>query len=346
MRFLQGAVYHAARGFLHHLLAELPEPDWIGEDLVGLFNGENLPGPQPVTARPEAVHPKSDKEPGQGPYWVRNVWTEPFILEFDSISKAAKALRGIQRNWAPCPVRLHRRSALIVEALPPLKPKPFPFPSALPNAPMGAFTLLDEHHLLGSAATTSPFPNGAFEFVEDKFGPPSRAYRKLWEALLLARRLPRPGDRCLDAGACPGGWTWVLASLGADVTAVDRAPLDPRIEAMQGVRWMRHDAFTLKPRDLGPVDWLCSDVICYPEALYEWIESWIAEDMAKNFICTIKMQGETFDAETVRRFSLIPGSRILHLWHNRHELTWIRLRDDEREPAAADSFSPSEQTSP
>ncbi len=26
-----------------------------------------------------------------------------------------------------------------------------------------------------------------------------------------------------------------------------------------------------------------------------------------------------------RRFAAIPGSRLLHLHHNKHELTWIKL---------------------
>ena len=29
------------------------------------------------------------------------------------------------------------------------------------------------------------------------------------------------------------------------------------------------------------------------------------------------------DAWTARQFAAIPGSRLLHLSHNKHELTWI-----------------------
>jgi 23S rRNA (cytidine2498-2'-O)-methyltransferase len=95
---------------------------------------------------------------------------------------------------------------------------------------------------------------------------------------------------------------------------------------------MRHDAFTLKPENVGATDWLCSDVICYPPALFEWIASWLEAGLAKNYVCTIKMQGAGFDKATTDRFAAIPGSRVLHLWHNRHELTWINL---ERDRAAA-----------
>lgn len=321
VRKLNGKVYHAARGFLHHLQTEVSEPVRVDGDLLSDWTDD--PETRREPGRPDGKNAAGER---RRVYWTRNVWEEPFLLEFESISEAANALRALQRNWAPCPTRLHRRIALITERLPPLPSKPKKFPFLVPDSPMGAFTLLDDHTLMGSARCSSPFPNGEFEFVEDKEGPPSRAYRKLWEALMLAGTMPGPGDRCLDAGASPGGWTWAIAGLGASVHAVDRAPLAPSVASMPGVSWERHDAFTLKPQDIGPVDWLFSDVICYPDALYAWISSWLESGMARNFICTIKMQGADFDRETTDRFAGIPGSRVLHLWHNRHELTWMRLQ--------------------
>ncbi len=313
MRFVQGKAYLAARGFLNHLLDELPGYTRLDEELVSTWSDAADPSPHPGTGSDGRV------------YWTRNVWLKPFLLEFGSISEAAKALRSVQRNWAPYPTRLHRRMALITEALPPLPLKPKTFPFDVPEAPMGGFTLLDEHLLLGSALCSSPFPNGEFSFVEDRVGPPSRAYRKLWEALVMAGSRPGEGDFCLDAGASPGGWTWALAGMGARVLAVDRAALDSSVAALPGVEYLRHDAFTLKPKEIGPVDWLCSDVICYPEALYEWVCQWLESGLAKNYVCTIKMQGSAFDREACELFAGIPGSRLLHLWHNRHELTWINL---------------------
>lgn len=257
-------------------------------------------------------------------YWTSNIWLEPFRLDFDSISEAARALRDIQRNWAPNLFTQFRRGALIAEKLPPLSQKTRDFPWLLPETPMGAWTLLDEHTLIASPVCSSPFPGGIPNFTEDKFGPPSRAYLKLQEALTLARRVPQPGDRCLDAGATPGGWTWVLAKLGTQVTAVDRAPLDDRVSAMPGVNFIKHDAFTLKPEEYGPMDWVFSDVICYPPRLYEWIDAWLQSGLCQNFICTIKMQGEG-DYDTPQRFAQIGGSFVTHLHNNKHELTWIKV---------------------
>jgi 23S rRNA (cytidine2498-2'-O)-methyltransferase len=194
---------------------------------------------------------------------------------------------------------------------------------------VGAWTLLDAHTLAASALCTSPFPGGLIRFEEDKEGPPSRAYLKLWEALVRSRRWPGKGERCLDAGASPGGWTWALLRLGARVTACDRAPLDRRLLALAeagdgALRYLRHDAFTLGAADLGKLDWVFCDVACYPPRLYEWVCRLIAAGTAENFVCTLKMQGRP-DNETARLFAEIPGSTVLHLCHNKHELTWIKI---------------------
>ena len=135
----------------------------------------------------------------------------------------------------------HRRAALIQERLPHVSAKPIVFPAAAPTAPLGSWTLLAPDRLLAAAQCSSPFPNGEVQFVEDKTGPPNRAYLKLWEALVRLRRWPQPGERCLDLGASPGGWTWVLAKLGANVIAIDKAPLDPRIARDAGRRMARRE---------------------------------------------------------------------------------------------------------
>ena len=326
---MPGLIYEAVPGFEDHLEAELADVS-PGADFrrcgPALYHAPGLTAPPPV-------------------FWHRNVWLKPFTLEFASISEAARALRNIQRNWAAVPFTCFRRAALIEEKLPPLPRRKRTFPWQVPPAPMGAWALVDDHTLIASALCSSPFPRGVIQFEEDKNGPPSRAYLKLWEALTLASFLgappPGPGSRCLDAGASPGGWTWALLRLGAELTAVDRAPLEDRIAAMPALRFIKHDAFTLRPEDLGPLDWLLCDAAVYPHRLYRWIEAWLASGLCKNYICTIKMQGVIGggensqdecgdgggpgvpDFDTPRRFAAIPGSRVIHLYHNKHELCWI-----------------------
>ena len=255
--------------------------------------------------------------------WVANVWRAPQRLAIASIGDAAKQLRAIQRNWALYSFAHHRRAALIAEKLPKVSAKPLAFGDPAPSAPLGSWTLLDNETLLASAACSSPFPNGEANFIEDR-APPSRAYLKLWEAFTLLGTRPQPGETCLDLGASPGGWSYVLGKLGARVIAIDKAPLDPGVLALPGVEQRQESAFGLEPRDIGPVDWLFSDVICYPARLLTLVEKFLAAGTVRNFICTIKFQGET-DFATQARFAAIPGSRLIHLHVNKHELTWVKL---------------------
>jgi 23S rRNA (cytidine2498-2'-O)-methyltransferase len=311
MTKLSGKIYQPITDFEHHLEKELSaaNPHTQCEKIGPFFYiDEN----------------KFDSMQNDQIFWTQNIWKEPIRIEFDSISEAARELKSIQRNWAPSLFTQFRRGALIQEKLPSISQKAKSFPWLLPESSMGSWTLLDANTIIASPLCSSPFPGGIINFEEDKINPPSRAYLKLQEALVRARTWPQPGEKCLDAGACPGGWTWVLANLGANIIAVDRSPLDERLMQNPAINFIKHDAFTLKPEDIGPVDWFFSDVICYPEKLYSWIEKWLASGLCKNFVCTIKMQGEA-DFETTKRFAEIPGSHIVHLCYNKHELTWMKI---------------------
>ena len=155
----------------------------------------------------------------------------------------------MQRNWGYLPFDHNSRAALITAKLPPLRPKPLRFPCAAPTSHLGAWTLLGYDRMLVSPTQTSPFVNGAVAFEEDRVGPPSRAYLKLWEACTLWRAWPQPGETCLDLGAAPGGWTWALAKLGARVVAIDKAALEPAIAAMPGVSVRQEER--VRPRSDG-----------------------------------------------------------------------------------------------
>jgi 23S rRNA (cytidine2498-2'-O)-methyltransferase len=259
------------------------------------------------------------------PAWAANVWRDPHIIPIRSIKDAARALRGWQRNWAVYSFQLHRRAALIQDALPRVSAKPLVFPEPPPRAPLGSFTLLDEHTLLAAPRCASPFPNGEVRFAEDHEGPPSRAYLKLWEALTRAGAHPGPGDRCLDLGASPGGWTWVLSELGAEVIAVDRAPLAPKLAARPKIEERIQSAFALDPGELGTIDWLVSDIACYPRRLLELLARWDAAGALRRAVCTIKFQGPT-DHAAAGAFLDTLGGELMHLHHNKHELTWMRVR--------------------
>jgi 23S rRNA (cytidine2498-2'-O)-methyltransferase len=257
--------------------------------------------------------------------WAANIWYDCVELPVESIGSAGKALRAIQRNWSMYAPLHHRRAALIQERLPHVSAKPLVFPVAAPTAPLGSWTLLAPDRLLAAGDCSSPFANGQVDFIEDRTGPPNRAYLKLWEALVRLGRWPGPGERCLDLGASPGGWTWVLGKLGAEVIAIDKAPLDPKVAALPGVTWRGESAFALEPEGIGQVDWLFSDIVCYPSRLLRLVEKWRSAGAAKNFVCTLKFQGPT-DHESAAAFAAIPGAQVLHLHHNKHELTFLLAR--------------------
>lgn len=285
--------YLAADGFVDELCHELGEVSGVHGRLVF------APGP----LRPAA--------------WAADVWLNPERIPITSINDGIKALKSRSRHWALYSFHLHRRAQLI--AAPWTGSKPVSFPAAPPSIPVGGWTLFDQNTILAATQRTCPWPLGEIHFQENHTAPPSRAYLKLWELFSRLQVWPTPGDQCIDLGASPGGWTWVLQGLGANVVAVDKAPLAPRVAQL--VECRQESAFGLTPEK---TDWLFSDVICEPARLLKLVERWLP--VAANIVCTLKFKGAT-DHATARQFAEIPGSHLLHLHHNRHELTWYRLSD-------------------
>ena len=262
--------------------------------------------------------------PPQTSYWAQNTWLESRTLRIQSITDGAKALRAIQRNWTMYSFRWHRRSTLIQEKLPHVSARPLRFPEPVPQSPLGSWTLLAPDLVLSSALCSSAFPHGEVRFVESKLGPPCRAYLKLWEVFSRIQKMPAPGDACLDAGASPGGWTWVLQQLGASVLAVDRAHVAPEIMQLPGVTFRRGDAFSILPDQDSRFDWIFCDMACYPEKLLDWVSTWLNSGKCRNFVCTLKFQGDSHYG-VIKKFTALPHTAFLHLTHNKHELTWISL---------------------
>ena len=293
-----GSAYLAPEGFGATLAEELAR---AGVDVAGWHGRLALSPDPPVDAA-----------------WALDIWTAPREIAAPSVKAAADGLRAIQRNWAAYAAGQHRRMALIAARLPPVKARKLRFPEPAPASPLGAWTLLAPDIMLASPTKTSVFPNGECRFEEDRTGPPSRAYLKLWEACTRLGAWPLPGERCIDLGAAPGGWSWALARLGAQVLAVDRAGLDPGVAAMPGVTVRQESAFGLAPE---PADWLFSDVIAYPDRVLGLVQRWIAAGAVRRIVCTLKFQGAT-DHDAAAAFAAIPCGRVMRLFHNKHELTF------------------------
>lgn len=299
--------YIAPEGFTEELIEELgPSVESVHDRLV-IASGPARPDPRTVA-------------------WAQNKWLDPIEIRIESISDGAKKLRALQGRWSLYSVAHHRRAQLIQDQLPKLRNPEIEFLGKLPAFAPGSWTLLEPDLILASPRCTSLFPNGEVHFNENKSLPPSRAYLKLWELFTVHGIRPPAGARVVDMGSCPGGWTWVLQQLGCRVVSVDRAPLDEKIARLPRIEFIQHNAFTLDPAKIGPVDWFFSDIICEPKKLLQLVEKWRANSLCKNFVCTIKFKGRT-DQETTRLFAEIPGSVILHQYHNKHELTWVNVAE-------------------
>jgi 23S rRNA (cytidine2498-2'-O)-methyltransferase len=257
--------------------------------------------------------------------WALNTWFDVEERVIGSIGDAARMLRSVQRSWAGYTPEHRGRARLIAEKLPPLSDKALQLGDLANAAPLGSWTLLEADRVLFADRCSSPFPNGETPLAEIKIGPPNRAYRKLWEAFVVLGRYPARGDRALDLGASPGGWTWLLAELGCRVTAVDRAPLDPAVSRRSSVSELQRNAFGLEPADVfegRPPEWLVGDIACYPDRLFELLEVWVEPTPSPTSIFTVKLQGDT-DHDMTDRLRKVPGARLVHLFNNKHELTLV-----------------------
>lgn len=265
-------------------------------------------------------------------YWEVAVLESIELVPVKSINHAATLLKKVQRDWSYFGSLFVRRSQLIQEKLRALKiPEKIAFfeqdGHLHDRSKVGYYYLLSKEMMLYAKSSSSPFLGFAPRFIENKTEPPSRAYLKLVEAFYRADKRPTSRDICLELGASPGSWTWVLAKLGAKkIFSFDRSELDPKINGMKGVHHSCSDAFSVTPESMEEsVDWLLSDLICYPDKLYQYLQQWLDTPNRPNFICTLKFQG-TEHYHWIDKFAEIKGSEIVHLFHNKHELTWINLR--------------------
>lgn len=300
--------------------------------------------------------------PPQDAAWAQDIWYNPVFIPIASVADGARRLRQLGRFWSPHAIVHHRRAALVQEQLrcPAISPIAFPDCPDIPQ--IGGWTLWDKDTILAAHRRWKRLPHGLMEFVQDRLAPPNRAYLKLWEVFTLMGDRPGPGDTCLDLGASPGGWTWVLQRLGAKVIAVDKAALAPQVARLPRVQTVRQSAFALQPLTLAiggrvsianearrkcapstepenpqsgwarkypqtksqgaQIDWLFSDVVCYPRRLLELIRRWLDSGRCQNIVATVKFQG-AIDLKVIRQFQMLDNSNLIHLFHNKHELTWI-----------------------
>ena len=171
---------------------------------------------------------------------------------------------------------------------------------------------------------------------------PSRSSMKIEEALEQIGEAPRAGQRVVDLGAAPGGWSQAFLRRGCRVTAVDRATLHIEdLDELAGkLIHLREDGlrFRLQTGQV-PVDWLLSDMLVPPGVTLGLLRKWLESGWTRRFIVNVKLpQRDAYRAvaplETFLRES--PGVRasIRQLHHDRREVTvWGTLAASPRTKA-------------
>lgn len=167
----------------------------------------------------------------------------------------------------------------------------------------------------------------------------SRAGSKIAEALhqvRLHRPAPLVGTRWLELGASPGGMTAELLNAGYQVTAIDRAPLDKRLDGADGLRFFRGDVADFSPIHGEVFGGLLCDMNGEARvAMREVLRLSRHLQRGGLVIFTLKSAGaEGFRElvalhDAVRAQALAAGLKLVastHLGGNRREFTWFLER--------------------
>ncbi|MEO7099331.1 MAG: SAM-dependent methyltransferase [Luteolibacter sp.] len=112
-------------------------------------------------------------------------------------------------------------------------------------------------------ASNGFYPGGTKYISQSSPNTISRAGAKIAEALhylLMDRPAPPEGSHWLELGACPGGMTSELLNRGYKVTAIDRAPLDKRLDHERGLHFILADVATFEPKPGTVFDAILSDM--------------------------------------------------------------------------------------
>jgi 23S rRNA (cytidine2498-2'-O)-methyltransferase len=210
---------------------------------------------------------------------------------------------------------------------------------ALVDLDMSYASLNGPDELFSFRRQMSPFRAGRFDLVDDS-NAPSRAFQKLVETLATLGRTIARGERCLDLGASPGGWTYVAVRRGGYVTAVDRAELRRDLAEHPQVRFERRDGFDWDAE--RRFDWLLCDMAAFPERIVELLQEVLKPDRCRGFVVTVKFRGRGDDSilETIKRAVALRADEyyVRRLNANKNEATVFGyLRRDDPPGRAIDS---------
>ena len=220
---------------------------------------------RPAFARPGFVTFKS-AAPLAPDVRLESVFARAYGLSLGDVSPVDAA-----RAWG-APVRLHAWSASLEESVRAAGPGLFRA-GARARAGERVLDVIDvagEPRWVGAHihdASRSPWPAGTWP-VEVPPDAPSRAYRKLEEAIAWSGARVGKGQVAVEIGSAPGGASYALLRRGLSVVGVDPGAMAPVVLAYSPERF-RHLQIPVGAlrRELLParVDWLLLDVHLAPQ---------------------------------------------------------------------------------
>ncbi len=183
-------------------------------------------------------------------------------------------------------------------------------------------------------ASNGLYAGGSKYIDQDSPDTISRAGAKIAEALhyLLMHRPPLAmGSHWMELGACPGGMTSELLARGQRVTAIDRAPLDKRLDGRPGLTFVLADVGMFEPRSRTRYDAILSDLNGPPEESIAHVirlshylkpEGLVVFTLKVPRVERIELPCDLFDQ--IVQTAAAEGLRLIaqtHLTYNRHEFT-------------------------
>ncbi len=142
------AIYIVKPEFLHEFCQEIEEFSDVVDDLV-------LSSVKKLTV-----------------CFAQDIWLEPRLVKFQSISEAVKILRQAGHFWYLHPIAKIRRSRLIAEQLRKYPPLTCSFPLQTEIPAIGSFSLLDQNTLIYSNKRLKKWPDGKCFLMKTKPIPP------------------------------------------------------------------------------------------------------------------------------------------------------------------------------
>lgn len=185
--------------------------------------------------------------------------------------------------------------------------------------------------LLGSVSTAeslSEFQDGRARMRVQKDAP-SRAARKLEEALHWFGSEPGQGELCVDLGAAPGGWSHGLLARKCRVIAVDPALLRPDIAKHPKLTHKQMSAFEYEPPD--DIDWLFCDMAWRPLEVAQLLAKWARRRWSNIVVSNIKLPMKRKVDMVARVYQTLADAgwtniKMRQLYHDRDEITLTAVR--------------------